>query len=257
MPTPRTTLSARDLWAGETYDVVRGVSFDLTPGESPVGIIGPTGSGKSSIIFTLLGLTKPRRGTVTWGGSTVHRLRGGTKKQFTSAVRRVSQNGIKVSDRQSTATRELDKALTVARRTGRSNPLTSADLLEQVLLGPSHATRPIATLSGGEQQRLALALALATRPDILILDEPLSAVDPAMRGDIARMLKRAIESDGIAVLVASHDLELIERLCPTVHVLADGEFVASGSLRDILAEPEHPAVRDIAEAAPRAVQRFR
>ncbi|WP_029252048.1 ABC transporter ATP-binding protein [Paraoerskovia marina] len=257
MPHPQTTLSARDLWAGESSDVVRGVSLDLTPGQSPVGLIGPMGSGKSSLLFAMLGLTKPRGGTVTWGGSTVHRLRGSRKKQFGAAVRRVSQNGIPVADRRSTASRELTRALATARRTGRSSSATVEDLMDLVLLGPQHDSRPIATLSGGEQQRLALALALATRPEILVLDEPLSAVDPAMRGEIARLLSSVVEDDGIAVLLATHDLELVERLCPTVHVLADGTFVASGSMRDILAAPEHPAVRDLAEAAPRAVQRFR
>lgn len=257
MPSPRPTLSAHDLWAGETSDVVRGITLDLTPGSAPVGLIGATGSGKSSIVHALLGLTKPRRGTVTWGGSSVHRLRGKGRKQFRAAVRRVSQNGLPGVDKHLTATKELEKALTTARRAGRSNPLGADDLLAAVLLGPQHANRPIATLSGGEQQRLALALALATRPEVLILDEPLSAVDPAMRGDIARRLAEVIEADGTAVLLVSHDLELVERLCRTVHVLADGTFVASGPLREVLAAPEHPAVRDLAEAAPQAVQRFR
>ncbi len=82
-----------------------------------------------------------------------------------------------------------------------------------------------------------------------------------MRGDVVRRLADATAALGTAVLLVSHDLELVERMCPTVHVLADGTFVASGSLRDVFAGTapgaDHPAVRGLAEAAPLAVQRFR
>jgi ABC-type glutathione transport system ATPase component len=108
----------------------------------------------------------------------------------------------------------------------------------------------------GERQRLALAVALATRPAALLLDEPLTAVDPGMRGEVVRRLAETTARLGTAVLLVSHDLELVDRLCPTVHVLADGTFVASGALQEVLATSTHPAVRGVAEAAPLAAQRF-
>jgi ABC-type glutathione transport system ATPase component len=103
---------------------------------------------------------------------------------------------------------------------------------------------------------VALASALATRPEILVLDEPLTAVDPGQRSEIAGRLRGIIEQLGTGVLVASHDLELVQRLCPEVAFLADGVIVARGPLNDVLANPAHEEVRDLAINAPRAVQRF-
>lgn len=157
--------------------------------------------------------------------------------------------------------RTLSAALKDARRAGRPSGRSVEDLLGDVALEPRYAPRTVQSLSGGEKQRVALAVALATRPRALLLDEPLTAVDPAMRGDVVRHLAGATAELGTAVLLVSHDLELVERMCPTVHVLADGTFVASGSLRDVFAGTapgaDHPAVRGLAEAAPLAVQRFR
>src|SRR5690606_22250632 len=112
-------------------------------------------------------------------------------------------------------------------------------------------TRRMVTLSGGEKQRVALAVALATRPEILVLDEPLTAVDPQSRANLARRLAGILAELDTAVVLVSHDLELVERTCRDVRILADGGFVAAGTLGDILASPDpHPVVRELAEAAP-------
>ncbi|BDZ41413.1 peptide ABC transporter ATP-binding protein [Paraoerskovia sediminicola] len=252
------TLRATDLWAGEgMHDVVRGVSLELTTGDAPVGIIGESGVGKSTLVRALLGLLRPSHGTVTWDGRTASKLGRRDKKVFRSRVARVSQNGLVDIDTRDTVARALTRALDTARKAGRASSRTVPELIDLAALEPRHAERKIHSLSGGEKQRLAIAAALAPRPDVLILDEPLSAVDPAMRGEVARRLATVAETEGTALLVVTHDLELVERLCPTVHVLADGEFVASGSLREVFARSEHPSVRGLAEAAPLAAQRFR
>jgi ABC-type multidrug transport system ATPase subunit len=114
----------------------------------------------------------------------------------------------------------------------------------------------VGSLSGGERQRLALALVLATRPEVLILDEPLAGVDPEMRGHLVRTIADTVSGTGAGLLVVSHDLQMVERLCPAVHFLSDGVFLASGPMREVLATPE-PVIRELALAAPLAVQRFR
>ena len=237
-------------------DVVHDVDLQLTPGDAPVGIIGESGAGKSTIVDALAGDLKPTRGHVAFGGRTVSRLRLGDKKRFKAAVRRVQQNGLGV-DMQQTVDRVLSTALKDARKAGRASGRNVADLLEDVALPPLMSERRLQTLSGGERQRIALAVALATKPDILLLDEPLTAVDPAMRGDLVRSLAEATKELGTAVLLVSHDIELVSRFCSTVHVLAEGTIVASGDLTDILANDPHPSVRALAENAPLAAQRFR
>lgn len=240
--------------------ILEGVDLELLPGAEPVGVVGESGAGKSTLVQALLGQIRIREGHVTFEGRTVAKLGRRDKKRFRAAVRTVAQNGLDV-DLRWTVDRAVSGALTDARRAGRASGRTVADLLDDVALEPHFAKRTVYSLSGGEKQRLALALALATRPEALLLDEPLTAVDPAMRGEIVRRLTEATRTEGTAVLLVSHDVELVGRLCPTVHVLADGTFVTSGPLGDVLAsgthDGAHPAVRGLADAAPLAAQRFR
>ncbi|MCB7135336.1 ABC transporter ATP-binding protein [Cellulosimicrobium marinum] len=244
-------------------DVVHDIDLDVVPGTAPVGIVGESGAGKSTVVRVLVGLVRPTRGHATFEGRTVTKLSRRDKKTFKAEVRRVSQDGLSGIgvDPRWTVDRTLSAALTDARKAGRPSGRSVADLLGDVTLEPRYAPRTVHSLSGGEKQRVALAVALATRPRALLLDEPLTAVDPAMRGDVVRRLREATDALGAAVLLVSHDLELVERLCATTHVLADGTFVASGPLRDLFAGTapgaDHPTVRALAEAAPLAVQRFR
>ncbi|WP_418274978.1 ABC transporter ATP-binding protein [Isoptericola jiangsuensis] len=237
-------------------DVVHDIDLELTAGGAPVGIVGASGSGKSTIVRALVGTVKPTAGHVTWAGRTVSRIGLRDKKAFRAQVRRVAQEGMGTVDPRWTVDRVVGQALKDARRAGAASGSTVAELLEDVALSRHFAPRAVGTLSGGEKQRVALAAAIATRPAALLLDEPLTAVDPSMRGEVVRRLAETTTQDGTAVLLVSHDLELVERMCPAVHVLANGTFVASGTLSSVLADAEHPAVRELAEAAPQAVQRF-
>ncbi|PFG42004.1 ABC transporter family protein [Isoptericola jiangsuensis] len=256
--TPSPVLRANGLAAGYGgADVVHGIDLELVAGGAPVGVVGASGSGKSTIVRALAGVVKPTGGHVTWSGRPVSRVGLRDKKRFRAQVRRVAQEGLGTIDPRSTVDRVLGGALTDARRAGTANGATVAELLAHVALEPRFSSRVVGTMSGGEKQRLVLATALATRPAALLLDEPLTAVDPAMRGEVVRRLAETTAADGTAVLLVSHDLELVEHLCPHVHVLAEGTFVASGTLSQVLADPEHPAVQDLAQAAPLAVQRFR
>jgi ABC-type glutathione transport system ATPase component len=126
-----------------------------------------------------------------------------------------------------------------------------------MFLEPRFLDRRLRTLSGGERQRLTLALALSTRPEILILDEPTTALDPTLKDKVSARLRDLIAEREIGLLVFSHDLDLLARLCAQVHVLAEGTFVETGTPRDLLVSPQHPATRDIAEAYPEAVRALR
>ena len=252
------TIVAKDLWVGYgTEWVLKGVDLTLTAGQEPVGIIGPSGTGKTTLVNTLLGAIKPQQGTVTYHGHPVAKLGRGDKKKFTGAIRHVSQYGVPTHDPRLTVEKYLGNALKDARKAGRTHPTTIPGLLDFVALSPAFVGRSLITMSGGERQRLALAHALATRPDIILLDEPLTAIDPGLRSEVLRRLKGLAADLGIGILFVSHDLEAVDRLCPTVHILADGNFVASGELSEILNTSDHPVVQDLASAAPHTAQRLR
>lgn len=243
------TLAAADVSVGyEGEKVLDGVDLALAAGDAPLGLVGPSGSGKTTLIDVLAGTLPPWSGSVTFNGTPVHKLRFGAAKVFTAGARFVSQYAMTILDPRETVKDRLKGASRDARKGGRPHDRTPVQMLEVVGLPERFLGRAMRTLSGGEQQRVALATALATRPEILVLDEPLSAVDPSSRADIAGMLSGTISELGIGTLIASHDLDLIGRLCPQVAFLADGRIVARGSLPEVLVA-DHPVIRDMAESA--------
>lgn len=254
-----TVLAAYDLgvsYGGEP--VLKGIDLELRAGSDPVGVVGPSGAGKTTLINALRGVITPNTGRIAFQGKALPgKFARKDKHRFTGSVRHVSQNGIFLRDPRLTVQSYLTTALKEARRAGRTHPTTVESLLNFVALNNSYAGRAIMTLSGGERQRVALAHALATRPDVLLLDEPLTAIDPGLRAEVLRRLGTLAADLGISVLVVSHDLEAVERLCGTVHVLADGQFVGSGPLREVLIKGSHPAIVDLREAAPLTAQRLR
>lgn len=251
-------LSATSLHAGYPgEEVLRGIDLTLGAGEPPLGLLGPSGSGKTTLLATLSGEHRPSSGQVTWNGRSVSKLRGRDRKTFRAAVRFVSQYALTISDPRETVRSRLEIAAKEARKGGRTHSVSPAEMLESVGLGEHFLPRTMRTLSGGETQRVALATALATRPEVLVLDEPLTAVDPSTRGEIARGLAATIERLGIGALIASHDVELLQRLCPQIVFLGEGRLLARGTLPEVLARTEHEPIRELAEANPLAVQRFR
>lgn len=252
-----TTLTATSLHAGYPGEkVLEGIDLTIRAGDAPLGLLGPSGTGKTTLIQVLHGELRPASGQVTWAGRSVHRLRGKDRRSFRAAVRFVSQYAMTIVDPRETVRSRLEAAAKVARKGGRTHSVSPAEMLATVGLGEHVLPRTMRTLSGGETQRVALATALATRPEILVLDEPLTAVDPGMRGEIAVSLARIIERLGIGALIASHDVELLQRLCPQVAFLGERRILAHGTLDEVLARTEHEPILELALNTPRAVHRF-
>ena len=249
-------LQARDVWAGfGAVPVLTGVGLDLSPGDA-VGLIGRSGVGKSTLVEILAGLLEPQRGSVTFDGRRLAKPSRREKKTLRARVRVVHQNGTNAADPMATVEKAVKGALDDARAAGRSTGMDAATAIAGMDLPAHMLRRRVGTLSGGERQRLALALALATRPEVLLLDEPLTALDQATRHRLAARLADRLTADGTALLLASHDVRLVEQLTRTVHVLADGKLVEHGRLADVLANPQHPDTREFVAALPEATQHW-
>ncbi len=258
MSSKQSVLSASGIVAGYTSrPSIDGVSVELSKGAPALGITGASGVGKTTLANVLYGQLKPAAGRVTFDGAAVSKLRLGAKKRFQTTVRKVSQNGFFGLDGESTVRRVVEDDLKAARKAGRATGESVEQILDTMFLEPRFLDRRLRTLSGGERQRLTLALALSTRPEILILDEPTTALDPTLKDKVSARLRDLIAEREIGLLVFSHDLDLLARLCAQVHVLAEGTFVETGTPRDLLVNPQHPATRDIAEAYPEAVRALR
>jgi len=231
--------------------VLRSVSFSVAPGEA-IGVIGETGSGKSTIARTVLGLVRPSSGSVTIDGQEVSRF---SQRQWRS-FRRSGVAQYVFQDPQ----RSLDPDLTVRESVaeplfvqgGRSRAEVNEAVRQQfdvVKLESKLLDRLPAELSGGQRQRVAIARALITSPKLLILDEPVSALDSANRVKILGLLSE-LRLDEVALVFISHDLGSVAGITDRTIVLYQGEIVESAPTSRIINAPQHPYARLLVGSAP-------
>jgi tungstate transport system ATP-binding protein len=218
-------LDSVSLQAGATVILDR-LSLTITQG-APTLIVGPNGSGKTTLLRLLMGLAPPSTGRVTWGGRTDSALRRrAILFQRPVMLRRTAAANVTYALAQAGATPRNQRAKRVA------------DLLDRVGLS-NLAQRPARRLSGGEQQRLALARALARDPEILLLDEPTANLDPAATRGVEEIVLKAAQS-GIKIVMASHDLGQVRRLAGDVIFLVRGALCEQGQATNFLDHPTTP-----------------
>lgn len=245
-------LEARDLHASftarrSTTFAVAGASFTLESGRT-LGIVGESGSGKTTLARLLLGTLKPDRGTVLVDGDVWNPLPESSRRARRTRIQLVHQNPGAAFDPRWTIGRSLREAV---RAGGRPQP-TSADiddLLELVGLDPSLARRRPRTLSGGQRQRASIARALAVRPSVLVLDEPVSALDVSVQARVLALLERLQRELDLALVFISHDLAVVRRMADDVLVMQNGEVVEQGAASEVLAHPRHPFTKALLDAA--------
>lgn len=232
--------------------VVRGVSFAVEPG-CTLGLVGESGSGKSTVAAALLGhLRRGSRitaGTVALHGEDVfaagprrvRALRRGT-------VAMVAQNSGAVL----TPSMRIGVQLAEALPEGTGDRDTRvAELLDRVRLDPALAPRYPHQLSGGQQQRVSIAMAVAARPDLLVLDEPTTGLDVLTQEEVLRLLAELAEADGLASVLVSHDLGVVRRMADEVLVLRDGEPVEQRPAPELFADPRTAYTRRLLASVPR------
>ncbi|WP_316190766.1 MULTISPECIES: energy-coupling factor ABC transporter ATP-binding protein [unclassified Bradyrhizobium] len=212
------------LRAGRT-PLLEGVSLRITQGP-PTMIVGPNGSGKTSLLRLCMGLVRASEGRMTWGG-----------REESAPARRAFVFQRPVMLRRSAAA-NVDYALAHAGVARAERPARIAELLDRVGLSEL-SERPARRLSGGEQQRLALARALAREPEILFLDEPTASLDPAATRAVEDVVLRAAQS-GIKVVMSTHDLGQVRRLAGDVIFLVRGALRERSLVIDFLDNPATP-----------------
>ncbi|MGO2313396.1 MAG: dipeptide ABC transporter ATP-binding protein [Brachybacterium tyrofermentans] len=234
---------------GRDRTVVDDVSFDLHAGET-LGIVGESGSGKSTTAWMSLALTRPTTGTVLLDGLPWSELPERTRRARRRGISVVHQDSLGSFDPRWTAGRIIADALPAdvprsdrARRVG--------ELLDSVGLAPEHAARHPLSLSGGQRQRVSIARALATDPEILVLDEPVSALDVSIQAQVLDLLGDLQQALGTAYLFISHDLGVIHHISDRVLVMQGGRIVESGSADEVFFTPQHDYTRQLVDALPR------
>jgi len=234
-------LSVTDLRVGD--GLLDGITFEVGRGER-VGLIGESGSGKSLTALSIMGLL-PRGLSAT--GSVV--LEG--QELIGLPDRRIRPLRGKVMSMvfQEPMT-ALDPLMTVGKQVQEAAHREDvADLFEQVALDPARMNAYPHELSGGQRQRVLIAMALAQEPDLLICDEPTTALDVTVQDQILDLLDHLVDELGVSLLFITHDLGVINRMCRRVLVMSGGAVVESGTTRQVLRAPEHPYTQRLVAAS--------
>lgn len=226
-------LAAQRVSKGFDLPAVVDATFTLSAGRT-LGIVGESGSGKTTLARMIVGVERPDAGELRWAAS----LR----------VRLVHQNPLGAFDPRWRVERSLREALQAAGVPRAQRAARVGELLHEVGLAPALGRRRPAELSGGQRQRVAIARALAADPQILVLDEPVSALDPTVRETVLHLLDRLQRERSLTMVFVSHDLDVIAAVADDVLVMQDGVIVEQGPVAEVFADPQHPFTRELLAA---------
>ncbi|WP_433884724.1 dipeptide ABC transporter ATP-binding protein [Pseudomonas vranovensis] len=234
---------------GNLRTVVDKVSLQLHKGRT-LGIVGESGSGKTTLTRMILGLETPDSGAIQIKGRPWLQLDDQEKRALRRSIQVVFQDPLSSFDPRYTVQRVLFEALQVAGHLRAQWRPQAVELLALVRLDESLLERRPIELSGGQRQRIAIARALAAQPQILVCDEPVSALDVSVQAQILELLDDLKQRLGLACLFISHDLGVINHVSDQVLVMKDGVAVESGAVRDVFDRPQHPYTRALLDAIP-------
>ncbi|MEJ8279883.1 ABC transporter ATP-binding protein [Pseudonocardia spirodelae] len=233
-PLPR----ARGSWTRRTHRAVDGVSFTIARGET-VALVGESGSGKSTTARLLLRLEDPTSGQVLLGGDDVTRVRGEAWRALRRRAQLIYQNPYASLDPRF-AVRELVteplRAFSVGSAAEQAD--RAAELVDRVALPSGMLDRRPGELSGGQRQRVAIARALALSPDLVVADEPVSALDVSVQAQVLELLAELQERDGLSYLFISHDLAVVRRVAHRTGVLRDGRLRELRPTAELFDDPQ-------------------
>jgi peptide/nickel transport system ATP-binding protein/oligopeptide transport system ATP-binding protein len=239
---------------GRDLVAVDDVSFSVMPGET-LGIVGESGSGKSTVARLVLRLLDVNGGAVRVDGADVTRLRGRALRALRSRVQIVFQDPYSSLDPRMTARAIVSEPLRVA---GRRREIATRlpEVFELVGLGPEHRDRYPHELSGGQRQRIGIARALVLDPELLVLDEPVSALDGSIQAQILNLLVDLQARLGLTYLFIAHDLAVVRHVADRIAVMHLGRIVEEGPAAALFDAPVHPYTQALLSASPRPDPEF-
>jgi ABC-type glutathione transport system ATPase component len=237
---------------GTVVQAVDGVSFTLEPGAS-LGIVGESGSGKSTTARMLVGLELPDSGEILVRGNALDLDRSDRDARLKQAraLQIVFQDPYLSLDPRVTVGSAIDAVLRLHGKGDKGKRSARVvELLGQVGLGAREAGVLPRRLSGGQRQRVAIARALAVEPEVLVLDEAVSALDVSVQAQVLNLLTDIRKETGVGLVFVSHDLAVVRYVCDVALVMRRGEVVEQRPTSELLDSPEHPYTRLLLSAVP-------
>lgn len=233
-----------------TVRALENVSFSLSSGQT-LAVVGESGSGKSTLARLVTMIEKPTAGTLLIGGHDVSQADANARKRLRAEVQCVFQNPYGSLNPRQRISMALEEPLLVnTNLSARERRDAAHGMMERVGLRPEHANRYPHMFSGGQRQRIAIARALMLKPKILVLDEPVSALDVSIRAQVLNLLRELQEELQLAYLFISHDLSVVRHISNDVMVVYLGSAVETASRDTLFAEARHPYTRALLSATP-------
>jgi dipeptide transport system ATP-binding protein len=237
---------------GRTVHAVKGVSFKLEQGKT-LAIVGESGSGKSTLARILTLIDRQTDGELLIDGETIDIKKTGVTAAMRRKVQIVFQNPYgSLNPRQKIGNVLMEPLLLNTDMSAAERRDRALDMLVKVGLQPEHFNRYPHMFSGGQRQRIAIARAIILKPSLLVLDEPVSALDLSVQAQILNLLADLQDEFGLTYVFISHDLSVVKYIADEVMVMYLGEAVEQGSRDKVFSNPEHPYTRSLFAATPRA-----
>ena len=234
----------------QTLTAVAGVSLDLHRGET-LGVVGESGCGKSTLARLLVRLEEPTSGRVELDGTDITDIHGPELRAVRRRIQMVFQDPYASLNPRMTIGHTLEEVIEVHRlRPRRERSTRVEELLDMVDLLPAYASRYPHELSGGQRQRVGIARALAVEPEVILLDEPVSALDVSVQSGIMNLLQRLREELDLAYLFISHDLGMVRYISDRILVMYLGRVVEAGPWKPVSDHPVHPYTVALQGAVP-------
>ena len=242
-----------ELSGGQRVHAVERVSFSLESGRT-LGIVGESGCGKSTLARTIIRIYEPTEGQIYFQGQEITRLSQRSLQPLRKDVQMIFQDPFsslnpRLKARASVAEPLARAGIPAAQRRARAEAMLATVGLEGL------GNRYPHEFSGGQRQRIAVARAIVTTPDLVVCDEPVSALDASVQAQVLNLLRDVQEKFGLAYLFISHDLRVVAGLCREVALMADGVIAARGRSVEELAATGHPVIEELLASLPPAFPR--
>lgn len=230
---------------GQKHNAVSEVSLQLAWGET-LGLVGESGSGKTTLGKVVLALQTAQRGEVWLAGKPWSRLRESERRPHRGRIQTITQDPLGSFDPQYTVEQIIQQPLKLRGKSSYAGlRARTLELVKLVGLHPDLLKRRPQALSGGQRQRVSIAQALASEPEILVCDEPVSALDVTTQAQVLDLLTALQRKLGLAMLFISHDLGVVEHMSHRIAVMKDGKIVETGTTEEIIGSPKHPYTQSL------------
>ncbi|MER9313616.1 ABC transporter ATP-binding protein [Mesorhizobium australicum] len=230
-------------------DAVCGVSFEIRKGET-LALVGESGSGKSTIARSIIGLQRAMSGSISFDGKEIEELRGADRKPSLRRMAMMFQDPIGSLSPRLTVRSLLTEPFRIHGLKDRDDGGEAARLLRMVGLPADFARRYPHQLSGGQARRVGIARALALNPDLIIADEPTAGLDVSVQGEVLNLLARLQDELGMAILIITHNLNVVRHMTDRMAIMYLGRIIEVGSTERIFEHPRHPYTEALLAANP-------